>query len=333
MRLVVLRDRARALAPGLGISLIVATAATFLAQRHTAPVMLYALLLGMALNFVTEAERARSGVEFAARGLLRVGVALLGARIGWAQVSALGWAPVAIVITLVVVVTGASVLLARALRFHPLFGLLSGGATAICGASAALALSAALPAHPKKDQATLYTVVGVSVLSTVAMIVYPLIAHVAGLDDRSAGIFIGATIHDVAQVVGAGYAVSPLAGDTATVVKLLRVAMLLPVIVVAGVVSRRGAAEAGTRPPLVPGFVVGFVALVLLNSLALVPPAIAGAASDFSRLCLVTAMAAIGIRTRLGDLVKLGLRPAALMFAQTVLLALLVLALLKSGLS
>ena len=92
--------------------------------------------------------------------------------------------------------------------FQSLFGLLSGGATAICGASAALALAAALPAHPLKERATLFTVVGVSALSTLAMIVYPMIAHALGLDSRAAGVFLGATIHDVAQVVGAGYSMS-----------------------------------------------------------------------------------------------------------------------------
>ena len=121
--------------------------------------------------------------------------------------------------------------------FQSLFGLLSGGATAICGASAALALAAALPSHPQKERATLFTVIGVSALSTLAMIAYPMLARWLGLSDHAAGVFLGATIHDVAQVVGAGYGMSHETGDVATLVKLMRVAMLLPVIVLAAIAT------------------------------------------------------------------------------------------------
>ncbi|HMQ20120.1 MAG TPA: putative sulfate exporter family transporter, partial [Sphingopyxis sp.] len=237
--------RAAAPAPGVAVALMVAATATFLSDHYDAPVMLYALLLGMALNFVTDAPRGRAGIDFASKGLLRIGVALLGLRIGWDQISALGWEPVAMVVALVAATILISIFAARAMGFNPLFGFLSGGATAICGASAAMALSAALPPNARKEQATLFTVIGVSALSTAAMVLYPPVARLAGLDDHAAGVFIGATIHDVAQVVGAGYAISPDAGDTATIVKLLRVAMLLPVILIAGQISRRAAGAAG----------------------------------------------------------------------------------------
>lgn len=313
-------------APGLAIALVVAATATFLSEHYDAPVMLYALLLGMALNFVTEAPRGKAGIDFAAKGLMRIGVALLGFRIGWDQVSALGWGPVVMVVTLVAATILLSTLAARAMGFNPLFGFLSGGATAICGASAAMALSAALPPNDRKEQATLFTVIGVSALSTTAMVLYPLVTRALGLGDHAAGVFIGATIHDVAQVVGAGYVISPDAGDTATIVKLLRVAMLLPVILVAGQISRRAAgAQGGERPPLLPWFVVAFVALVALNSLVALPSAITDAGNTLSRWCLVTAIAAIGMKTRLGDLVQVGWKPVALMIGETILLAAMVL--------
>lgn len=318
--------RVAAPAPGLAIALVVAATATFLSQHYDAPVMLYALLLGMALNFVTEAPRGQPGIDFAAKGLMRIGVALLGFRIGWDQVSALGWGPVVMVVTLVGATILIATLAARAMGFNPLFGFLSGGATAICGASAAMALSAALPPNDRKEQATLFTVIGVSALSTTAMVVYPLITRALGLSDHAAGVFIGATIHDVAQVVGAGYAISPDAGDTATIVKLLRVAMLLPVILVAGQISRREAGAAGTeRPPLLPWFVAAFVALVALNSLVALPAAVTDAGKLLSSWCLVTAIAAIGMKTRLGDLAQVGWKPVALMVGETVLLAAMVL--------
>jgi uncharacterized integral membrane protein (TIGR00698 family) len=323
----------RAVTPGLGIALVLAAAATFLSEHYTAPVMLYALLLGMAFNFLYENEGSRPGIEFAGKTVLRTGVALLGVRIGWGQVTALGWEPVVMVIALVAITIAASIAMARAMGFNYLFGFLSGGATAICGASAALALSAALPGHEKKEQATLFTVIGVSALSTLAMIAYPIIAHATGLSNHQAGVFIGATIHDVAQVVGAGYAISPEAGDTATIVKLLRVAMLLPVILVAGQITRSRAEPGTSRPPLLPWFVVAFIALVVFNSLVALPATVTDAGNALSRWCLVTSIAAIGMRTRLGEIVKLGIRPVALMFAETFLLAVMVIVLLKSGMA
>lgn len=324
-----LAERAGAYAPGLAIALVIAAAATFLSEHYTAPVMLYALLLGMAFNFLTESPKTRAGIELASRVLLRIGVALLGLRIGWSQVTALGWGPVAMIVALTAATILFSVVLARIMGFNPLFGFLSGGATAICGASAALALSAALPPHAKKEQATLFTVIGVSAFSTIAMIVYPLVARATGLSDHQAGIFIGATIHDVAQVVGAGYAIGPEAGDTATIVKLLRVAMLLPVILVAGQITRSAATPGTTAPPVLPWFVMAFGVLVILNSAVALPDVLLSAGSDLSRWCLVTSLVAIGMKTQLGQLVKIGIRPVVLMAIETIVLAGVVLFLVR----
>ena len=261
--------------------------------------------------------------------MLRIGVALLGLRITLLQIAALGWQPVALVLLSVALTIGTAIVAARLLGFRAGFGLLSGGATAICGASAALAIAAALPNHPLKERATLFTVLGVSALSTLAMIAYPMLAQLAGLDSREAGVFLGATIHDVAQVVGAGYSMSAETGDVATVVKLLRVAMLLPVIVVTVVSYRRSGAQPGAkRPPLLPGFAIVFVALVALNSFNAIPSTVAAFGSDVSRWCLVAAVAALGAKTRLRELADIGFKPVALMIGETTFLALLVLALL-----
>jgi uncharacterized integral membrane protein (TIGR00698 family) len=223
-----------------------------------------------------------------------------------------------------------SMVVARMMGFKSLFGLLSGGATAICGASAALALAAALPAHPQKERATLFTVVVVSSLSTVAMIAYPMLAQWLGLDARTAGVFLGATIHDVAQVVGAGYGMSRETGDVATFVKLLRVATLLPVIVFAVACTRSsGQAAGGKRPPLLPWFAVAFAALVLVNSAGWIAPQVAALGSDLSRWFLVAAIAAIGMKTRLRELATVGFKPVALMLGETAFLAVLVLVLLR----
>jgi uncharacterized integral membrane protein (TIGR00698 family) len=292
--------------------------------------MLFALLLGMAMNFLGADGPCKPGIEFSARTLLRAGIALLGLRITLAQVAALGWAPVVLVVLCVVLTIAVSMAAARLLGFQALFGLLTGGATAICGASAALALSAALPGHPLKDRATLFTVIGVSALSTVAMVLYPMLVHALGLDARQAGLFLGGTIHDVAQVVGAGYSISTQAGDTATLVKLMRVAMLLPVIVFAAALARRAGDGAGSeRPPLLPWFAVAFVALVAVNSTGLVAAAVQRAGNDLSRWCLVAAIAGIGMKTHLKDLATVGLGPVALMVGETLFLAALALALMR----
>jgi len=325
--------RARQIAPGLMAATVVAAAASFLSEHYKAPVMLFALLLGMALNFLSAEGQCKPGIEFTAREVLRVGVALLGMRITFSQIAALGWHPVVLVLMSVVLTIGVAMLAARAMGFQTLFGLLTGGATAICGASAALALSAALPAHPGKEKATLFTVIGVSALSTLAMILYPMVVNALHLSPSEAGVFLGGTIHDVAQVVGAGYGMSQETGDTATVVKLMRVAMLLPVIAAASLVTRaRGAQDGGKRPPILPWFAVGFVLLAALNSTGWLPTALPNAANELSRWCLVIAISALGMKTQLKELANVGLKPIVLMVAETIFLALLVILMMRWGL-
>ena len=325
----------RALMPGVLACGVVAAAATFLSEHYGAPVMLFALLLGMAMNFLSAEGPCAAGIEFTARQLLRVGVALLGLRITVEQIAALGWHPVLLVVASVVLTIAVSVAAARMFGFKGIFGVLTGGATAICGVSAALALSAALPQHPLKERATLFTVIGVSALSTLAMIVYPIVVRWLELDAAQAGIFLGGTIHDVAQVVGAGYGMSQETGDAATVVKLVRVAMLLPVIVFAVLLTRLGAVEGDkatadvSRPPLLPWFAVAFALLVAINSIGWVPQSVLTIGSDTSRWCLIAAIAAIGMKTQLKELSTVGIKPIVLIVGETIFLAVVVLLLLR----
>lgn len=321
-------QHSQSLFPGLIASATVAAAATFLSQHYGAPVMLFALLLGMAMNFLSQEGPCRPGIELAAKQLLRLGVALLGLRITYSQIAALGWGPVLLVVGSVVVTILVGVVLARMAGFKTVFGVLTGGAVAICGASAALAISTVLPGHERKEQATLFTVIGVSALSTLAMVAYPMVAHALGFSDHATGLFLGATIHDVAQVVGAGYGVSTEAGDTATVVKLMRVAMLMPVIVVLAAMYRDQQPAGGERPPLLPWFVVAFAVLVVVGSLGWVPAIVQSTGNDASRWCLVIAISAIGLKTRMAEIVTVGIRPIALMVGETVFLASMVLVLL-----
>ncbi|MCH7378758.1 MULTISPECIES: YeiH family protein [Acinetobacter] len=323
------RLRTRELMPGLIVSTVVAAAACFLSEHYGAPVMLFALLLGMGLNFLSSESQCKAGIEFTARTVLRIGIALLGMRITLGQITALGWQPIVLVITLVIVTISVSVITAKILGFKKLFGMLTGGATAICGASAALALSAAFPQHPQKEKATLFTVIGVSALSTLAMIVYPMIARWLELAPQQAGVFLGATIHDVAQVVGAGYSMSPETGDTATVVKLMRVAMLLPVIICAAMITRmQGGDATGKHPPLLPWFAVGFLVLACINSTGWVPSMLQQGVNELSKWCLVIAISALGMKTQLKELASVGIKPILLMLGETIFLVMLVLLLM-----
>jgi len=310
------------LAPGVAVAFTVAAAATFLADHYGAPVMLFALLLGMALHFLSADEKCMPGIDFTAKKLLRWGIALLGARITFTQISSLGAGPIALVLICLVATIGFGLLIARLLGRRWTFGVLTGGAVAICGASAALAISAVLPKDPDHEQNTLFTVIAVTSLSTIAMILYPMIFTALGFDTAQVGVLLGATIHDVAQVVGAGYAVSDETGDIATYVKLLRVAMLPVVVVLLAVLATRSGRADGSSVPW-PLFTVAFVAILFANSFGLIPTGVATFMVDTSRWFLVAAIAALGIKTSLQAMFALGPVNLAVVVGETVFLAVL----------
>jgi uncharacterized integral membrane protein (TIGR00698 family) len=319
-------ETARVVYPGVLAAITVALAATWLSTHYKAPVMLYGLLIGMAFHFLHEEGRCVAGIEFSSKAILRLGVALLGVRVTAEQIMSLGPAPILIVITGVVSTIALGLLVAPRLGRSKAFGVLSGGAVAICGASAALAIASVLPKSKDSERDTILTVVTVTAMSTVAMIVYPLIAVRLGLSETQAGVFLGGTIHDVAQVVGAGYSISPAAGDVATYVKLLRVAMLAPVVFAISVVATRAAAGAGGgKIPTPPLFLLGFAALVAINSLGYLPKVAVTAATGASSWCLVTAIAALGMKTSFKDVAAVGWRPIALMVGETLWIGALVL--------
>lgn len=318
--------RGRRVGPGLLITVLMALSAAFLSERYGTPVMLFALLLGLALSSLQDLPSLSPGLELGAKRLLRIGIVLLGARITLSDAMSLGPGPIVLVLICIPATMAFGVLLARVFRRHWAFGVLTGGAVAICGASAALALSAVLPARPGADRDTSVTVIAVTALSTLAMILYPPLLLWLGLDGATIGVLLGATIHDVAQVVGAGYSISAEAGDVASLVKLLRV-MLLPVVIIilAFVLARRGVRpEAGF-----PVFALGFLGLMLLNSAGLIPEGLRTLLSDTSRWFLIAAIAAIGARTSPRDLLTLGQGSIAIVFVQTVFLALLAVVLLN----
>ncbi len=308
--------------PGLLVAGTIALAATWLSQQYHSPVMLFALLFGMTFHFLYEEGRCVAGIEFSSKAVLRVGVALLGARITAHQILQLGAMPIATVVVAIISTIALGAFAARMLGLSRSFGVLSGGAVGICGASAALAIASVLPRTSESERDTILTVVTVTLLSTIAMIIYPLFVTVLGFDHIHAGIFLGGTIHDVAQVVGAGYSISPETGDVATYVKLLRVSMLLPVVFsIAFFVSRRAKGGQSHAKVNLPLFLVGFAVLVALNSAGLLSKMTTDVANDASRWSLVTAIAALGMKTSFKDLAAVGWKPIALMVLETVWIA------------
>jgi uncharacterized integral membrane protein (TIGR00698 family) len=309
--------------PGVLLSAVIAIAAAFISDSRGGPTLLYALLLGMSLNTVVGEGVAKAGVDFAARQVLRVGVALLGARITIEQIAGLGWHSGVIIVAGVALTIVFGLAAARFLGLSQRIGVLTGGATAICGASAAMAIATVLPRDERSERELIFTVAGITLLSTGAMIAYPVAVKLLGLETQHAGLFLGATIHDVAQVVGAGYSISAEVGDFAVVSKLARVAMLLPVVTIVALAVRHrmpGAAEQD-RARLLPGFLVAFVAFVAAATFGLIPRPVGAALNDIARGCLVVAIAAVGLKTSPLELKRVGARAALLLGIETLFLA------------
>jgi uncharacterized integral membrane protein (TIGR00698 family) len=315
--------------PGLLLSAVIAVASAFIADHRGGPTLLYALLLGMALNPVAAEGSARAGADFASRWILRFGVALLGARITLDQLGGLGWYNGLLLVAGVVLTIAFGTVLARLLGLSRRMGILTGGATAICGASAAIAIAAVLPQDDKSERELIFTIAGVTALSTLAMILYPVIVGMAALGPNQAGIFLGGTIHDVAQVVGAGYSISPEVGDYAVLTKMLRVSLLLPVVMAISVAVRRRRQSVPTRgggaDRLLPPFLLGFLALVIAGSLGWIPKPVGAGLNEISRASLVLAIAAVGLKTSLPDMKKVGARAIALLGIEAAFLAAFVL--------
>lgn len=313
--------------PGALVCAVIALSATFISEHYGGPQLLYALLIGLSLHFLSQQERTGVGINFCAKTVLRIGVALLGIRITLGQVSHLGVSVGLMLIFAVALTIGAGLLLARVLHRPIEEGILSGGAVGICGASAAMAISSVLPQTRENERFTLLAVVGVTVLSTTAMVVYPFLLHLLGLSPIQSGIFLGGTIHDVAQVVAAGMMMGQDAGDAATVVKLFRVVLLMPVVLLIAFAYRtRGAVNVAVssdtqKLPLVPSFLIGFIVLVLIASTGMVPVEVVSVANNISRWCLVIAISAAGVKTSFEDLKKLGWQPVVMLVTETLVIA------------
>lgn len=328
------------LAPGFMTAVLVGVTAQFLADHYHSPAMLLALLLGLAFHFLSDkTSHTAIGIEFTAQTILRLGVALLGARVSLDSIIHLGPSAIMMVMGSMIITLLLSLVLGRLFGLSGQFALLTAGAVSVCGASAAIAIASVLPKHEKSERDLLFTVLAVTVLSTIAMIFYPMLVKLFGYDQRAAGIFLGGTIHDVAQVVGAGFSISPEVGETATLVKLMRVTMLAPIVIVISLAMRQTKPLNATTddqtqllrnsPPFLPSFVIGFILLGVLNSFGLIPHNFGEVANNASRWALLIAIAAVGMKTSLHRLFSIGLPAIVLIISETILLGGLIIFFLK----
>lgn len=306
--------------PGLALCGVAAAAAAWLSDHYGFPIILLGLLVGLALNFVSQDPRTHAGLDFASRTCLRWGIVVLGLQVTFAQIGAVGVLPFLALGVIMAVTLGAGLLGARLAGQSRYAGTLAGGSTAICGASAALALYGVIGKERLSQAQFALTLVGVSLASALAMTVYPVIATQLQLSDAQAGFLIGASIHDVAQAIGGGYAVSDAAGAQATIVKLARVALLAPLVALTSLVLGP-AGDAKDQPVwrrlALPWFIIAFLGVVALNSLIPVPEQVAGWGLMLSKSLLLLAVTATAMRSRMDLLLEAGWRALVPVLAAT----------------
>ena len=308
-----------ALMPGIALSAIVAVigyvAAPYVARIVPIPSMVIALVVGIALNPLAARASVQPGMAFCVKTALRWAVALLGLRVGLGEIAALGAQTAILIVIAMIATTVSGFLFARWSGQPPGFGALVGVGTAVCGASATLATSTVVPEYKGKQADIAFVVVAVNALATLAMLIYPPLCILLGFDAQTTGVMLGGTIHDVAQVVGAGYAVSGDVGNTAVIVKLFRVFLLLPVVLGVGwYFTRQGLRHGEARVP-VPVFAIVFLLLCIVNSaVPLIPSLVSTYAPvksvlvEISTWGLLLAIGALGLGTSVRTIIDLGWR-------------------------
>lgn len=310
------------LLPGLLTCLMASFAALWLADQYGFPAILLGLLIGLALHFLAELPSLGAGLDFASRHFLRIGIVLLGLQVTVMQIGAIGWLPFAGLLAIMAAAFIAGLAGARLSGQGRYAGILAGGATAICGASAALALYSVI-GKDRLDQARFtITLVGVALASALALSLYPAIAQSLGMNGAQAGYLVGASIHDVGQAIGGGYAISDEAGDHATIIKLARVALLAPLVALVALWLGHAREENSDRPLWrrlsMPWFIAAFLSLVGFNSMASVPTQIAELGLSSSKFLLLMAVTATAIRSRLSLLLEAGWRPLVPVLAASI---------------
>lgn len=304
--------------PGLGLASVVAVLATLLAKAVAAtsvpasPLVL-ALLLGLVVaQLRPPGDTCERGLQLAGRPLLRLAILGLGARIGSGPLAALGGGGVLLLLAVVATTLAFGWLIARWLRLDRDLGWLLAAGHAICGAAAIVAADSMLRARPRD---TAQAIAAVTLFGTLAMLLYPWLGAVFGLDAGTCGFWIGGSVHEVAQAIAAGFACGELCGEAASVVKLARVSCLLPLgLLLLAVVRRRGEARGRVT---VPWFVFGFALVAAANVGGLLPAAVGSVLTQLSAVLMTVAMAALGLGSSLREVLAGGRRPLVAAAATT----------------
>ena len=267
------------------------------------PSVVAGLVMGMIARSLLPgfAEASEPGIRYCSRTVLRIAVALLGLRLAAPDLAALGPRAIGIVAVSLVATIGTGYLIARPMLRDRHVAAVAAAAVAVCGASAALAVSAIFPQRAVLERMTTLVVIIVSLLSTIVMLVYPPLAAALGFSPAETALLFGAAIHDVAQVAGAGLAISPEVATQAVAVKMIRVAGLLPIVLGFGILLR-AKHDGGARPQLLPAFLVAYLVLALIAGFGIAPPLLISLGSTAATWLLTAAVAALGLSTRLEDL-------------------------------
>lgn len=301
-----------------------AAASTALAERLGLGILTLAILFGMALGSFKPFQNSLyvGGVEFSKNILLRLGIALYGLRISFYDIAVVGWQGVLLSAVMVGLIFLSAVYIGtRWLRIDRETAMLIGAGSAICGAAAVMATAPVIKGAPARVAMAVSTVV---VFGTLSMFLYPVLYPHLGLDQHAYGIFVGSTVHEVAQVVIASEAVGEEAATTAVIVKMLRVMMLVPFLLLLSHNScGRELRETGIRPTIcVPWFAVAFLAVAAINTLELLPQATTIVLIQLDTVLLAMAMAGLGLMTTVSAFANAGIRPLLLAGALFLLLTL-----------
>lgn len=279
----------------------------------------FAIILGMVAGntvFPSVASHTSVGVDFCKSRLLRLGIVLFGFRITLQEAASIGVAGLVLDAVIILSVYGLAMTVGqRLLKLDRQTCMLVGAGSAICGAAAVMAMEPIARAQAHKVSVAVATVV---VFGTISMFLYPVLYPYLGLSEHAFGVFIGSTVHEVAQVVAAGNAVGPVAAKAAVVEKMVRVMMLAPFLMLLSWWMQRRAHEKqpagspGKARSALPWFAVWFVVVVGVNSLGIVPAAAADMLVQISTVLLAMAMAALGLRTHVSAIRQAGVAPLAL---------------------
>jgi uncharacterized integral membrane protein (TIGR00698 family) len=319
-------NRWQRLLPGLALGGAV-TAAAFLLRSlelpgltRLSPLML-AIMIGMLVrNTLGRPEAARAGLAFSLRGPLRLGIILLGLQVTLAEILGIGWSGLLILAFALLSTYLFTLWLGGRLGVAPGLATLIAAGTGVCGASAIVAANTVVR---DGDESVAYALATVTLFGTIAMFSYPLIGAALHMPTEVYGLWSGASVHEVAQVVAAGFARGQAEGEFATVAKLARVLMLAPLVIGMGLwAARQTQGGSRTGSPPIPWFVFGFLALVLLGDTGWIDPQLRRYANLATQILLTFALAAVGLETDIRRLIAQGWQPLLLGALATVYIAL-----------